>query len=93
MDFGEEIPLLALDTPLNPADAPKFYEAFKEFDEQDTGFISISVNIIIIEMNSYQYLGTSPRFPKMVKIMSFIKNMIKRKGLELRREVLVYVIH
>ena len=45
MDFGEEIPLLD-DTPLNPLDAPKFYEAFKEFDQQDTGFISITVNIV-----------------------------------------------
>ena len=46
MDFGEDIPLLD-DTPLNPLDAPKFYEAFKEFDQQDTGFISITVNIVL----------------------------------------------
>ena len=43
-DYGEEIPLLHLDTPLNPADAPKFYEAFKEFDQQDTGFVLIRVH-------------------------------------------------
>ena len=45
MDFAEEIPLLDLELPLSldPADVPAFYEAFKEFDDQDTGFVLISV--------------------------------------------------
>ena len=45
MDFAEEIPLLDLDIPLSldPADVPKFYEAFKQFDVQNTGFVLISV--------------------------------------------------
>ena len=57
MDFGEEIPLLD-DTPLNPLDAPKFYEAFKEFDQQDTGFISITVDIVFDNwINWYEVSG------------------------------------
>ena len=49
MDFAEEIPLLDLEFPpsLDPADVPKFYEAFKAFDVQDTGFVLISVKIIL----------------------------------------------
>ena len=45
MDFAEEIPLLDLEIPLSldPADVPKFYEAFKQFDVQNTGFVLISV--------------------------------------------------
>ena len=51
MDFAEEIPLLDLELPLSldPAEVPKFYEAFKEFDDQDTGFVLISVKIIHCE--------------------------------------------
>ena len=49
MDFAEEIPLLDLEIPpsLDPADVPKFYEAFKQFDVQDTGFVLISVKITV----------------------------------------------
>ena len=48
MDFAEEIPLLDLEPPLtlDPTEVPKFYEAFKEFDDQDSGFVLISVKII-----------------------------------------------
>ena len=47
MDFGEEISTLDLDLPLNlnPEDALKFSEAFKEFCELDTGLLLISVNV------------------------------------------------
>ena len=49
MDFAEEIPLLDLEFPpsLDPADVPKFYEAFKQFDVQNTGFVLISVKITV----------------------------------------------
>ena len=52
MDFAEEIPLLDLELPLSldPAEVPKFYEAFKEFDDQDSGFVLISVKIIHCEI-------------------------------------------
>ena len=49
MDFAEEIPLLDIEFPpsLDPADVPKFYKAFKAFDDKDTGFVQISVTIIV----------------------------------------------
>ena len=49
MDFAEEIPLLDIEFPpsLDPADVPKFYEAFKAFDDKDTGFVQISVKIFV----------------------------------------------
>ena len=49
MDFAEKIPLLDLKPhlSLDPDDVPKFYEAFKEFEDKDTGYVLISVKIIV----------------------------------------------
>ena len=36
-------PFLDLETPLNPEDAPQYFEAFKQFDHKGTGHISLRV--------------------------------------------------
>ena len=36
----EEIPLLDLETPLDSEDAQNYFEAFKQFDHNNTGHIS-----------------------------------------------------
>ena len=48
MDFAEKIPLLDLkpNLSLDPDDVPKFYEAFKDFEDEDTGYVLISVKIM-----------------------------------------------